>query len=53
MIKGQVIDIQKMNQQNKAYQRFDYVQKDVEIERKLVQLEDERNRVKMTIDKLV
>jgi hypothetical protein len=53
MIKGQVIDIQKMNQQNKAYQRFDFVQKDVEIERKLVHMEDERNRVKMKIDKLV
>lgn len=36
MIKGQVIEITKMNQQNKAYQRFDFVQKEVDIERKLV-----------------
>jgi hypothetical protein len=36
MIKGQVIEITKMNQQNKAYMRFDYVQKEVDIERKLV-----------------
>lgn len=47
MIKGQTLDITKMNQQNKAYQRFDFVQRDVDLERKLVQLEEERNRVKI------
>jgi hypothetical protein len=51
MIKGQVIEITKMNQQNKAYMRFDYVQKEVDIERKLVQIEEERNRVKMKLEK--
>jgi hypothetical protein len=41
-----------MNQQNKAYQRFDFVQKEVEVERRLVQMEDERNRIKIKIEKV-
>ena len=53
MIKGLVNDINKMKSQQKSYQRYDFIQKDVEIERKLVQIEDERNRCKIQIDRLL
>lgn len=36
MIKGHVNDINKMKSQQKSFQRCDFIQKDVEIERKLV-----------------
>ena len=36
MIKSHVNDINKMKSQQKSFQRYDFIQKDVDIERKLV-----------------
>jgi hypothetical protein len=53
MIKAQVIEISHLNRKNQAFKRLDFVQKDVEIERKLVQMEQERDRVKLMVSRLM
>ena len=50
MIRGEHLAIQKLNEQSKAYMRLDFTQKEVEGEKKCVQIESELNRAKLKID---
>jgi hypothetical protein len=52
MIKGEAINIQRLNKEAKKYFKQDYVSNDVEKEKKMVAVESEVARVKMKINQL-
>lgn len=47
MIKGEYIQIKSLNDKIEKFVRFDFVQKEVDGERRLVQIEDELMRIKI------
>lgn len=49
MIKGEVVNIHKLNKQNQKFQKLDFVQRDVMKEREMVKIEDELMRLKNKI----
>ena len=49
MIKQETLRIGKLTTQSRQFHRFDFVQKDVDRERKLVHLEEDLNRVKLKV----
>lgn len=49
MIKGEALNIQRLNKQAKLYHRFDFVQNDVVKEKTLVAIESELARIKTKI----
>ena len=52
MIRGEAITITKLNKSSKAYQRLDFVAKEVAVERQLVGIEDELNLINIKCTKL-
>jgi hypothetical protein len=52
LIKGEAINIQRLNKEAKKYFKQDYVSNDVEKEKKMVAVESEVARVKMKINQL-
>ena len=52
MIKGEALNIQRLNKQAKLYHRFDFVQNDVVKEKNLVAIESELARIKTKITDL-
>ena len=52
MIKGEAINIQRLNKEAKKYFKQDYVSNDAEKEKKMVAVESEVARVKMKINQL-
>lgn len=52
MIKGEALNIQRLNKKAKLYKRFDFVQNDVAKEKTLVAVESELARVKIKITDL-
>ncbi len=52
MIKGEAINIQRLNKEAKKYFKQDYVGNDVEKERRMVAVEGEVARVKIKINNL-
>ena len=47
MIKGEYIQIKSLNEKIEKFVRYDFVQKEVDGERKLVQFEDELMRIRI------
>ncbi len=52
MIKGEALNIQKLNKKAKQYYRFDFVKNEVEKEKTMVAIESEVARIKVKITNL-